>query len=110
MRFAVGLTGKGRVEVAAYGLADAEHLVEKEIGRLCEGARVAIDQVARHSRASRIAEEFTVGYRVAVTIATEAASEEAARTEALRQARQRFAGTRYHRIEWEKITVEAMPA
>jgi hypothetical protein len=109
MRFAIGLRGKGRVDVAAYGIADAEHLVEKEISRLCEGARVEIDQVARHGQTSRIAEEFTVGYRIAVTISVEAASADAARADALRQTRQRFTGTRYHRIEWEKITVEAAP-
>lgn len=100
----VRLRGTGRVEVAAYGLADAEHLVEKEIGRAWPEARVEIRDVTR-TGVGRIAEELSVLYRVEAVMEVEAGTREAATREALREARRRLEGTRYARIAWEASRV-----
>jgi hypothetical protein len=101
MEHTITLRGTGRAEVAAYGVADAEHLVEKELAAAWPGARVEILELARQGEPGRIVEEFTVRYRVSGTVAVEAESPEAARREALRQLRERLAPTRHRRIEWE---------
>lgn len=99
--------GSGSVEIAAYGMADAEHLVEKEIAGLWPGVHVRILEVRRPAGAAeRIAEEFTVEYRVSGALAVEAPDMNTARTEGFRQARARFAISRYRRIQWEKAEVE----
>lgn len=96
---AVVLAGSGRVAVIAYGLADAEHRVQKELARLWPEARVEITEVLRPEGGQRIAEEFHVGYRLGATLRVHAATAEAAGREALRQARQRLGGSRYARTE-----------
>jgi len=93
------LRGSGRVEVAAYGLADAEHRVEKELHRLWAGCRVDILEVGRPGGGARIVEEFVVRYRVEGSAEVEAESADAAREGALRKVRGGFAGSRFGRIE-----------
>lgn len=97
----VGLRGRGRVEVAAYGPADAEHLVEKEIGRLLPGARLRLTSVERLGEESRIAEEFRVAYAIDLELSIAAPAPDAARRAAFRQARAALEGTRYWRTEWQ---------
>lgn len=87
--------------VAAYGLADAEHLVEKEIARLWPQARTRITAVERTGEGEQIAEEFLISYRLVGAVVVEAPSREEARRAAFRQARQRFADTRYWKTAWE---------
>ncbi len=101
VQHALPLTGRGRVIVAAYGLADAEHLVEKEISRLWPEARTRIMAVERVGEGERIAEEFLITYEVRGSMRVEAASPDLARREAFRRARERFSRTRYWRTEWE---------
>src|SRR5690606_25145945 len=60
VRLSVPLRGTGRVEVAAYGVADAEHLVQTELERLWPGARVRVPEVRRTGEEPRIVEEFEV--------------------------------------------------
>lgn len=97
----VALNGRGRVEVAAYGVADAEHLLERELGRLWPEARLRVTDIERVGEESRIAEEFRVSYRLECSVAVRAASPDAARREAFRRARERLAASRYWRTEWE---------
>ena len=54
MEHAVAVRGTGRVELPAYGLADAEHQVEKELRALWPGATVEVTDVARTDPAARI--------------------------------------------------------
>jgi hypothetical protein len=97
----VRIRGRGRVQLPAYGLADAEHRVEKEISRLLPTARVQVLDVARAEGGRRIVEEFTVSYRLDDTLRVEATSPDAARTAAFRRARDLIADSRYFRTEWE---------
>lgn len=101
--FTVRASGRGRAELPAYGLADAEHQVEKEILRAWPEARVAVTDVGRGESAGRIVEEFVVAYRVDASLHLEADSPDDARREALRRLRSAFEGTRHRRIEWIKV-------
>ena len=102
MRFEVAVKGGGRAELAAYGIADAEHQAEKEIRAAWPGARVDIVEVARTSPGERIVEEFAIRYRVSgVVVVDPAESADAARRIALRRLRERFDGTRFGRVVWD---------
>lgn len=95
------MKGSGRVSLAAYGMADAEHQVEKELRRLWPEARVDVLDVSRPDERSRIVEEFAVRFRVRGTVAVEAETEEELRRAAFRVVRERFAGSRYAGIVLE---------
>ena len=95
------MRGSARVELAAYGVADAEHQVEKELRELWPDARVDLLEVARTLPEPRIVEEFAVRYRIRGTVAVDAESDEDARRAAVRALRERFAGTRHERVAWE---------
>ena len=100
----MAVRGSGRVELPAYGLADAEHQVEKELRALWpDAAAVDVTDVARMDEASRIVEEFRVRYRVRGTVTVTADTEEDARKAALRTMRDRFIGSRFERITWEVV-------
>jgi hypothetical protein len=101
VRHTIALRGAGRVELAAYGLADAEHQVEKELRALLPDAAVDVLDVARADERSRIVEEFRVRYRVRAAVPVDADSADDARKAALRLLRERFAGSRFERIAWE---------
>ena len=95
------MKGGGRVELAAYGVADAEHQVEKELRAAWPQARVDVLEVARTSQEPRIVEEFAVRYRVRGAVAVEVEREEDARRAALRLLNERLASTRFARIAWD---------
>ncbi|HWK88396.1 MAG TPA: hypothetical protein VNP72_00325 [Longimicrobium sp.] len=99
----MAVRGGGRVELAAYGLADAEHQVEKEIRALWPDAAVEVLEVSRAGGGGRIVEEFAVAYRVRATLAVDADTPADARRSALRTLRDRFEGSRYARIAWEVV-------
>jgi hypothetical protein len=104
LEHAVAVRGSGRVELPAYGLADAEHQVEKELRALWpDAAAVDVTDVARMDEASRIVEEFRVRYRVRGTVPVTADREADARKAALRTMRDRFIGSRFERITWEVV-------
>jgi hypothetical protein len=103
VRHTIAVHGAGRVELAAYGLADAEHQVEKELRALLPDAAVDVLDVARTDEQSRIVEEFRVRYRVRAAVPADADSVDDARKAALRQLRERFAGSRFERIAWEVV-------
>jgi hypothetical protein len=104
LEYAVAVRGSGQVELAAYGLADAEHQVEKEIRALWpDAAAVDVTDVARMDEASRIVEEFRVRYRVRGLVPVAADTEAEARKVALRMMRDRFIGSRFERITWEVV-------
>ena len=97
----VAVRGSGRVELAAYGLADAERQVEKELHALWPEAAVDILELARTDPGARIVEEFAVRYRVRGAVEVEEATPVAARRAVLRDLRERFTGTRFSRIAWD---------
>lgn len=99
MRRAVRVRGRGRVVVAAYGVADAEHLVEKELTRLWPAAQVRIEGITR-AGGGRVVEEFEVAYRVEGEHEVEVERAEEAPAAAFRQLREALAGSRYSHIEW----------
>lgn len=90
------------MELAAYGMSDAEHRVEKELAGLWPGSRVEVLEVARAGPAGRIVEEFAVTCRVTGEVAAEAVEDPLAA--AIRSLRQRFRGTRF-----ERVTLEPLP-
>lgn len=100
MSWLVRVRGEGRVSAAAYGLADAEHLVEKEVSRLLPGAVVEILEVTRPPGGARIVEELAVSYRLHAELRVEAADADAARRVAFREARARLEGSRYRTTSW----------
>ena len=102
MRRTVRVRGRGTARIAAYGVADAEHLVEKELTRLWPAAHVRIERVSR-TGAPRIVEEFEVAYRLEGDQEVEAPGSEEAASVAFRQARGLLDGSRYGRTEWQKI-------
>ena len=107
MRFRVRLRGRGKVEVAAYGIADAEHLVEKELRRLWPDARVTVARIDR-SGAPRIVEEFAVRYLLEGTLEVEADSAAEAPAVGFRRMREVVAQSRYRRAEWEAVDASAV--
>lgn len=100
---AVPIRGEGRVSVPAYGIADAEHLVEKEISRAFPGARITVLEARRETR-DRIVEEFAVEYRIEATLEVEAEDPEKAKGAAFRRARALLSDTRYHLTRWDELT------
>lgn len=102
MQTPVRIRGLGSVEVAAYGVADAEHLVEKELARLWPGAHHEILEVARPGDGGRVVEEFRVRYRLTATVTVEVEAKEQAPRAAFRHARGLLAGSRYRATGWEK--------
>jgi hypothetical protein len=103
MLHSVRIRGKGRVQVAAHGMGDAEHLLEKELRSLWPEARLVVTEVARPPGAERIVEEFSVSYRLEAAVEADAEDEEQARRSAFRAARDRLAASRYRHTSWEAI-------
>ena len=101
MRWRVAVKGAGRVELAAYGIADAEHQAEKEARDAWPGARVEITDAARVGARGKIVEEFAIRYRVSGVVTADAESADEARRLALRGLRARVGGTRFSRIVWD---------
>src|SRR5215218_6102018 len=101
MLHSIPVIGQGRVDIAAYGVADAEHLVEKELRALWPDARLVVTEVRRDAGAARIVEEFSLAYRLQATLQAEGADEAEARRAAFRAARDRLAGSRYRHTSWD---------
>ncbi len=105
--FDVVIHGTGKAQVAAYGVADAEATVEKEIRNLLPGAAIRISEVRRGDPHPRIVEAFEVSY--AVSLRMEIAGErdeDAARRQAFRTGRTALEGSRFGRTIWERAEVE----
>ena len=98
----VRVRGRGRATVAAYGMADAEAQVEKELGRLWPGADVQVEEITRHGP-PRIVEEFEVAYTVTGVVEVEVEHEPDAPGAAFRQLRNRFESSRFSHTSWEEI-------
>lgn len=95
------MRGDGRISIAAYGSADAELRVEKEITTLWPEAVVSILRIGRAAdSAGRIVEDFEVTYRIDASVDVGDASAKAAPGVAFRSARAHFAGTPYNRMEF----------
>jgi hypothetical protein len=96
---AVRVRGLGRVVVPAHGVADAEHLVEKELTRLWPQGRVRIERVAR-AGGGRVVEEFAIDYRLEGEREVQVERPEDAPAAAFRELNGLLEGSRYQRIEW----------
>lgn len=96
----VQLLGSGRVELAAYGPADAEHRAETDWDRLWPGTAFHVTGVSRAESEPRIVEHFVVTYRVRVGVAVDASDSAAALRAAYRLARERVGGSRFQQIQW----------
>jgi hypothetical protein len=89
------------VELPAYGIADAEHVLEKEIARLWPEARLQILATARVGNPGRIVEEFSLSYLLEATLEVDADSRKEAESAAFRAARAQLEESRYKHTRWE---------
>jgi hypothetical protein len=99
----IRVLGTGRVEVPAYGLADAEPQVQKEIRAAWPESHAEVLDVGRPGGAARIVEDFAVTYRITGALDVAEATVAAAEREAFRLLRARFESTRYHQVRWERV-------
>lgn len=104
--YRVWVRGHGRAQIGAYGIADAEHQVEKELARAWLGARITVEEVGRSAGAGRIVETFAVGFRVEGWVAAEGADSEAAERAAFRQVREWLAGSRFRGVELTAVSTD----
>jgi len=105
----VTIHGRGVVELPAYGLADAEARVHKELRAALPGAHIEVREVRRIDVAPRIVETFEIAYSVRVSVEavpTETGSA-AARRAAFSAGRRALAGTRFGKIIWERADLPA---
>ncbi|MBW3628393.1 MAG: hypothetical protein KY464_03765 [Gemmatimonadetes bacterium] len=103
MHRSIQIRGKGTVHVVAYGIADAEHLLEKELRALWPEARVRIIELRRAPSTPRIVEEFSLSYQLDAQLEVDGADEKAARSAAFRAAREKLAASRYAQTRWEGV-------
>jgi hypothetical protein len=99
----VEVRGTGWVEVAALGPTDAEHLVEKELGRLWPEARVTVLEISRTDSRPLLVQEYRVAYRLDAAIDVDGPALAEARTAAPAVARSRLISSRYTRTEWRVL-------
>lgn len=106
------VTGSGRAEVPAYGIADAEHQLEKELKGVDPAAGIRITQTRRTDLRQRIVEEFELSYllTVSVVVSRDRESAEEACKAAFAAARQLVEGTRFRGVRWIRAEPNASPA
>jgi hypothetical protein len=102
------LTGTGRRQVTAHGLADAEAQVEKEWARSWPEGRLLVRDVTRLEGGALTA-VFEVGYEITVELDVSAGSDDEARREAFRRARSRVQETPFRRAAWERAAMLPPP-
>ncbi len=108
MRYHALLVGSGVASIEAFGSADAEARLEKEVARALPGASLLIRALRRTEETPRIVEGFDAEYLLRVRIDMEGNDEEGARRAAFASARQALSGTRFARVAWERA--ELTPA
>lgn len=94
--------GRGSVEIPGYGVADAEHRMEKELSSLLPGAIVHVQQIRRTDPQPRIVEAYLIDYGVVVELEVEPNEEGKTDRAAYAAARERVRGSRFERMEWVK--------
>jgi hypothetical protein len=102
-RFEIDIEGRGTTVLPAFGLADAEHRVEKEIRNRLPDSMVSIHSVERPPDSSRIVEEFSVTYSLRLRLPVDAMDDDAAVPAAFRTVRDALTGTRYERTRWDQV-------
>ena len=102
MRFRARVRGQGTVEVPGYGVADAEHRLEKEIAALDPTATVQIREIRRVDSEARIVETFALSFAIRMELDVEEEEEGEARRKAFAAARDILKGSRYERVAWDK--------
>lgn len=105
MSYSVRLLGRGQTQLAALGLADAEHRVETELARQWPDASIHVTDIQRTHAESRIAEEFAVAYLLRATVTVDAPDADAARGTAFRAARRTLERSRFWTVRWEEALV-----
>lgn len=103
MRFLARVSGEGTAEIPAYGSADAEARLEKELSRALPSAVLRILTLRRVDPDPRIVEAFAVDYRLTADVWVEEEDLESARRAAFVAARRALEGTRFARIAWRKV-------
>jgi hypothetical protein len=97
--------GTGRLEIAAAGIADAEHQLARIVERFCPGCRLTVLEIRRALGESRIAEHFRLYYRLEMGFSIESISPVEARRTAFRHARARAEDTELKMVEWEEVVL-----
>jgi hypothetical protein len=108
--FQAVLVGGGEVEVEAFGLADAEATLEKELRTALPGAVIGIREIRRaEPEEHRIVETFSGRYALRLPLEILAPDGESARRQAFAAGRRALAGTRFERAVWERVDLHQLP-
>jgi hypothetical protein len=99
------LHGTGSVEIPAFGVADAEARLEKELHRAAPDAIIRIDEIRRAENTPRIVETFAVTFRLVLAIQLDIDDAGSAERAAFAAVRARLRGTRFARVAWEKVVI-----
>lgn len=98
----VRVSGRGAVELPGYGVADAEHRLEKELAAALPTATLRIEEIRRRDPAPRIVEEYEIRFRLTATFEVEETDEEKRVRAAFAAGREALRGTRFEKVAWEK--------
>lgn len=101
-RVPVRVHGRGAVEIPGYGLADAEHRLEKELKSLLPGGTVQVQQIRRTDPEPRIVESYLISFSVVTDLEVEPSDEGKVERAAYAAARERVRSSRFERVEWVK--------
>jgi len=109
MKQRMRVQGRGRMEVVAHGVADAEHRAEVGVGRLWPEARITVQGVDRLGGDDRLVSEYAVRYGLTGELICTGESPEALTREAFRQARRKLDGSAFRTVEWMRATPLGAP-
>lgn len=98
----VRVHGRGAVEIPGYGLADAEHRLEKELKTILSGGIVQVQQIRRTDPEPRIVESYLISFSVVIELEVEPVEEGKVERAAYGAARERVRSSRFERVEWVK--------
>lgn len=105
MRFRARLTGYGEAAIEAFGSADAEARLEKELARALPGSTLVIRALRRPEDEPRIVETFVAEYLLRSDLEVEGTNEESARRAAFSAARRALSGSRFQRVAWDRAVL-----
>lgn len=108
MLYRAKLKGSGTAEIAAYGAADAEATVQKELRRALPGATVDVRGIRRLDEEPRIVEEFLIEYLVMFQLEVTGEDETSARRSAFTRVRAGLKSTRYEKVSWQSAELSLL--
>jgi hypothetical protein len=103
--YSATLHGTGFVEIPAYGVADAEARLEKELHRAAPNATIRIDEIRRPEDTTRIVETFAITFRLVLTIEIDVDDPRSAERAAFASGRAVLRGTRFERVAWDRALI-----